>query len=109
MEGTSLIMALSITTTQENDTIIINLEGRLDVIGAKEAEAVFVEAVEKDADIILDMSELAYTASAGLRVIKRVNKGCKDKGHKLILRNVCDDVMEVFEITGFAAMLTFEE
>ena len=57
---------------------------------------------------MLDMSELDYIASAGLRALKRLRSEVKAKGGTLVLRDVQDDVMEVFEMTGFAAMLTFE-
>ena len=86
----------------------IKLVGRLDVIAAKEAEAAFAAAAEEAKDVVLDLSELDYIASAGLRALKRLRGDLRDKGCDLTLRGVQDDVMDVLELTGFAAMLTFE-
>ena len=54
------------------------------------------------------MTELDYIASAGLRALKRLNADITANGGTLVLRGVQDKVMEVFEMTGFAVMLTFE-
>jgi anti-sigma B factor antagonist len=54
------------------------------------------------------MAELDYIASAGLRALKRLRGDVRKNGGTLTLRNVQEDVMEVFEMTGFAAMLNFE-
>ena len=86
----------------------IKLVGRLDAKAAREAEAAFAEAVSKAPNIVLDMMELDYIASAGLRLLKRLRSDVRANGGTLILRGVQDNIMEVFEMTGFAAMLSFE-
>lgn len=103
-------MAFSATIIQQDDTVIVlALEGRLDVKAAHEAENIFQTAAQASTDVVLDMTELVYIASAGLRAIKTLYKSTKDSGHSLIVRNITEDVLEVFEITGFASMLKFEE
>ena len=52
------------------------------------------------------MKELVYISSAGLRVLLGAHKRFKKNGFKVT--NVCDDVMEVFEMTGFVDMLVIE-
>ena len=99
---------LTISNTVNGDVDVVKLVGRLDVKAAKEAEAAFAEAAERSANIVLDLSELDYIASAGLRTLKRLRGAVNANGGTLVLRGVQDDVMEVFELTGFAAMLTFE-
>jgi anti-sigma B factor antagonist len=86
----------------------VKLVGRLDVKAAREAEAAFTEAATAASNVVLDMAELDYIASAGLRALKRLRGDVRKNGGTLTLRNVQDDVMEVFEMTGFAAMLNFE-
>lgn len=99
---------LNITSKQDGSTLELKLSGRLDVNTAKNADKAFTEAVESADSIVLDCSELEYCSSAGLRAIKRLRLGARAKGASLVLRGVQDGVMEVFELTGFAALLKFE-
>ena len=86
----------------------VKLAGRLDVKAAREAEQGFADAAAAAPNVVLDMSELDYIASAGLRALKRLRTDVDANGGTLVLRGVKEDVMEVFEMTGFAVMLTFE-
>ncbi len=97
-----------IKSTINGDVNEVKLVGRLDVKAAREAEQGFSEAATAAPNVVLDMAELDYIASAGLRALKRLSSDVKANGGTLVLRNVQDDVMEVFEMTGFAVMLTFE-
>ena len=99
---------LEISNTVNGDVNEVKLVGRLDVKAAHEAESAFAEAAQAARNVVLDLSELDYIASAGLRALKRLRGDVSANGGTLVLRNVQDDVMEVFEMTGFAAMLTFE-
>ena len=99
---------LTISNTVQGDVNEVKLVGRLDVKAAREAESAFAEAAGAAKNVVLDMSELDYIASAGLRALKRLRGEVRQNGGTLTLRGVQDDVMEVFEMTGFAAMLNFE-
>lgn len=99
---------LTMSSTVNGDVNEVKLVGRLDVKAAREAEAGFAEAASAAKNVVLDLSELDYIASAGLRALKRLRGDIRENGGTLTLRGVQDDVMEVFEMTGFAAMLTFE-
>ena len=99
---------LSIESTVNGDVNEVKLVGRLDVKAAREAESAFAEAAAAAPNVVLDMTELDYIASAGLRALKRLRGDVRGNGGTLTLRGVQEDVMEVFEMTGFAAMLTFE-
>ena len=99
---------LTTSSTVNGDVNEVKLVGRLDVKAAKEVELAFSEACEAAPNIVLDMSELEYIASAGLRALKRLCGAVDENGGTLVLRGVQDNVMEVFEMTGFALMLTFE-
>ena len=98
---------LEINTVAEDNTTVVYLIGRLDVKAAKDADAAFAEAAEEAKDVILDLADLDYIASAGLRALKRLRDAVRKNGNSLVVRNVQENVMEVLEMTGFAAMLTF--
>ena len=84
------------------------LIGRLDANTAPEAEEIFKEMIERFDTIVLNMEQLDYISSAGLRVIKIIHMGMKKKNGELILTKVQKMVMEVFEMVGFAGLLKFE-
>ena len=84
------------------------LEGRLDTLTAPEAEEVFNQTAERFDKVILNMRDLEYVSSAGLRTLKRLHMAMKKKNGNLVLTNVRKMVMEVFEMTGFAGLLMFE-
>ena len=84
------------------------LIGRLDANSAPEAEEIFKEMIERFDTIVLNMEQLDYISSAGLRVIKIIHMGMKKKNGELILAKVQKMVMEVFEMVGFAGLLKFE-
>ena len=99
---------LTITNNVNGDVNEVKLVGRLDVKAAREAESAFAEAAGAAQNVVLDMTELDYIASAGLRALKRLKSLVGENGGTLVLRGVQDNVMEVFEMTGFSLMLTFE-
>ena len=84
------------------------LEGRLDTLTAPEAEEVFNQTAERFDKVILNMRDLEYVSSAGLRTLKRLHMAMKKKNGNLVLTNVRKMVMEVLEMTGFAGLLKFE-
>ncbi|MBQ6159564.1 MAG: STAS domain-containing protein [Oscillospiraceae bacterium] len=83
------------------------LVGRLDSVTSEEAGKVFDELTERFDDLILNMKDLDYISSAGLRLLKRAYMAMRRKGGSLKLKNVNKMVMEVFEVTGFAGLLQF--
>ena len=80
-------------------------DGRLDTTTAPEFEAFLNENREGAASVVLDCEKLVYISSAGLRVLLAAQK--KMKGSMKLI-NVCELVMEVFEMTGFADVLVIE-
>lgn len=98
---------MTITQTKENTNLVIALEGRLDTSTAPELDTVVSEALTDITDLVLDFSKLEYVSSAGLRVILKAQKIMQRKG-SMKLVHVNEMVMEVFDITGFADILTIE-
>ena len=84
------------------------LEGRLDTVTAPEAEEIFLQTAERFDALVLNMAGVEYVSSAGLRVIKRLYMAMVKKRGSLMLTNVREMVMEVFEMTGFAGLLTIK-
>ena len=99
------------TTIQEFDeNIIVTMVGSLDTAAAIETEQILkpVTAEEVVKDIVIECQELEYIASSGLRILLDVLKKTKAKGKRVILRNVNDDIKNVFKITGFINLFEFE-
>lgn len=82
------------------------LEGRLDAVTAPEVEDVFLQMTERFEKLILNMQELQYISSAGLRVLKKTYMASVKKNGVLQLCHVNKMVMEVLEMTGFSGLLT---
>ncbi len=97
-----------VSSTASGDVNELRLFGRLDVKAAKEADEAFAKAAAEATNVRLDLSELDYIASAGLRALKRLRTAVRGNGGTLTVVGVKDNVMDVLEMTGFAAMLTFE-
>lgn len=99
---------MTIAKEIQETTLTLVLEGRLDTTTAPALEAELKESLQENiTSLILDMKGLVYLSSAGLRVILAVQKQMNRQGNMKI-RNVCETIMEVFEVTGFVDILTIE-
>ena len=98
---------MTIQVQNEGKLCTINLAGRLDTTTAPELEKAVLENTAGVETLIFDLKELSYTSSAGLRVFLKAQKQMNRQG-TMILRNVCSDIMEIFEVTGFTDILTIE-
>ena len=88
-----------------NATAQLKVEGRLDTITAPELDKRINELDVKE--IVLDLVNLEYISSAGLRVLLKAQKAMNVQGNMKVT-HVNDSIMEVFEITGFLDILTIE-
>lgn len=96
---------MTVNVEKKASETVIAIVGRVDTVTAPALEKVIKEN-ESDSKLVLDMNSVEYISSAGLRVLLCAQKNAKDGAMKLI--NVPKDVMEVFEMTGFADILTIE-
>ena len=86
---------------------VLEISGRLDTNTAPALEKTIREDIPADINLVLDLKELEYLSSAGLRVLLGAQKQMQKRG-SMKVRNVCEVVREVFEITGFDTILTIE-
>lgn len=98
---------MTINKEKNNGILTLAIEGRLDTVTAPELEKVVNEETADVRELVLDMKGLEYISSAGLRVLLAAQKKMNKQG-VMKLTDVCDAVMEVFEMTGFADILTIE-
>ena len=98
---------MTIKKHRQGAELTVMLEGRLDTASAPDLDAVVKNELLGVDTFILDLKKLQYTSSAGLRVILIAQKTMNKQG-KMILKNVAEAVMEVFEMTGLSDLLTIE-
>ena len=98
---------MNINIEKVDNSTVFKLEGRLDTVTAPELENAINNEGEALKNLVLDFGGINYISSAGLRVLLGAQKKMQKIG-SMKVRNVCEDVMEVFEMTGFADILTIE-
>ena len=97
---------MKINSTKDAGKVTVALEGRLDTITAPDLEKELKILNEGAEEVIFDFADLEYISSAGLRVLLSEQKSLQPSGGKMIVKNVNEVIMEVFEITGFVEVLT---
>ncbi len=98
---------LDIRKNQEGSKLEFILDGRLDTITAPQLEEEVKASIDGVTERIFDFSGLAYVSSAGLRVLLSSQKTMNEKG-SMVVRNVSDEIQEIFDVTGFSDILTIE-
>lgn len=98
---------MNITKKLDQKKLTLSLEGRLDTMTAPELEKEIEASLDGTDELTLDFNGLEYISSAGLRVILKAQKIMSAKGCMKLI-GVNETIMEVFEITGFADILTIE-
>ena len=98
-------MTIEIKKT-ETETII-EIVGRLDTITAPALDKTINEDIGDTKNLVLDVKGMEYISSAGLRVLLAAQKKMQKIGSMKVI-GVCEEVMEVFEMTGFADILVIE-
>lgn len=98
---------MDILKEKDGKTLVVKLVGRLDTKTSPELTESLKGDLDDIEELTLDLSELIYVSSAGLRVILATQKIMNKQGSMKVI-NVQDIVMEVFEATGFVDILTIE-
>ncbi len=99
---------MNIVKNTENSKLTVALEGRLDTNTAPQLEQELKESLADITELVIDMAGLEYVSSAGLRVLLSVHKTMMaSKG--MVIKNVNEEIKEIFDITGFSDVLNIEE
>ena len=98
---------MTIEIKRNAEVTTIDIVGRLDTTTAPELDKTINEDITDVKDLVLNLKGLEYISSAGLRVLLGAQKKMKKIG-SMKLVHVREEVMEVFEMTGFSDILTIE-
>lgn len=96
---------MKITSTKDAGKLTVAISGRLDTSTAPELETELKSKLTDVTDFVIDLAELEYISSAGLRVILSAQKKMNKQGSMKLI-NVSETIMEIFDITGFTDILT---
>ncbi|MCH5201267.1 MAG: STAS domain-containing protein [Oscillospiraceae bacterium] len=99
---------MEINVKAQGSELEVSVAGRLDTTTAPKLEAELNNGMSGITALTLDFAELEYISSAGLRVLLAAQKAMNKQG-TMVIRNVNETIMEVFEITGFIDILQIEE
>ncbi len=98
---------MTINKTQNGSELIIALEGRLDTTTAPQLDEEIKSSLDGVDKLVFDMNKLEYISSAGLRVLLSAQKVMNKQG-SMVVKNVSEEINEIFEVTGFIDILTVE-
>ena len=96
---------MTISKALEGSKLTIILEGRLDTTTSPALEAELKDALTGITELVFDFEKLEYISSAGLRILL-ANQKIMNKQGSMVIKNVNEVIAEVFEVTGFADILT---
>lgn len=98
---------MKVETKKDNNNLTIELEGRLDTNTAPNLEKELSDLNGVD-NLTFDFNKLDYISSAGLRVLLACQKEINSKSGSMVVKNVKEEIQEVFDMTGFSDILTIE-
>ena len=92
---------MEVKVTTEAAATVAALIGRLGTLAAQEIAPQMDELKNVDGTLVLDCTELSYISSSGLRIFLTLRKAAAEKGGKVIVRNISNEIRSVFMMTGF--------
>ena len=96
---------MNVETRVENNTLFIDLDGRLDTITSQQLGELLPNEKRRNLDIDFNFEKLEYVSSAGLRILVLFKKEAQATNNKMVIRNINDVVKEIFTVTGFDKIL----
>lgn len=97
-----------ITTERNGGRMTVKLDGKLDAVTALELDKVMAKSLDGVTELTIDLKNLHYIASAGLRILLKTQKRMQLQGQMIVV-NIQRDVRTIMEMTGFSTLLTLEE
>ena len=98
---------MQIVKTQQDSTLTLALEGRLDTLTSSQLDAEIQGKLDGVTSLVFDFAKLAYISSAGLRILLAAQKVMNKQG-TMVIKNAGQEIREIFDVTGFSDILTVE-
>ena len=98
---------LEIRFRKEDAKLTVELKGRLDTSTSPELETELKPLLKGTTELIVELSELAFITSAGLRVLLKAAQAMEGQG-EMTVRNPNSEVREIFEVTGFGSIFNIK-
>ena len=99
---------MEVKFNKQDSSLTVMISGNIDTVTAPELDSKLQENISNVKDLVLDFAAVDYISSAGLRVILMANQQMEDVDGNLTVKNVNEDVRDVFEMTGFDSLLNLE-
>ena len=99
---------MEVKFNKQDSTLTVVISGNIDTVTAPELDVQLQENIPGIKDLVLDFAAVDYISSAGLRVILMANQQMEDVDGNMTVKNVNEDVRDVFEMTGFDSLLNLE-
>ena len=101
---------MEIVITEKSNAAVFSIIGRMDALSAPDVETKINQWLEQNKiKLIMDLERLDYISSAGLRILLSAAKKMKARGGVLVLTRLQAGVRQVFEISGFSAIMPIYE
>ncbi len=97
---------MSIVSKRQNNVFILELEGDIDANSAPDISSQVLTTTESESKILMDLTNVAYMSSAGLRMLLKLHRSVNNDGKKLILVGLSEDIKDTMEVTGFLQFFT---
>ena len=101
------VILMQIATVKEDSKLTLTVSGRIDTVTAPELEKYVLDHMEGITEMALDLADVEYVSSAGLRALLQIHKDMSKQG-KLRLLNIRPSVKEIFDMIGFSRIFTIE-
>lgn len=101
---------MTVTTERNGDVLITKTEGRVDGTNAKDFQVLLEDAIDaNESAVLLDLEQLSYISSAGLRVILLIAKSLRNQKAKFAACSLSAPIREIFEISGFDKIIPIHD
>jgi anti-sigma B factor antagonist len=100
---------MNVTVKKEGEVSIITVEGSIDSKTAPELQQTVLDVTAEANDVVIDLSNVSFVSSAGLRVLLMVYRQIKAKNGKVILAGVSEEIKDVMSMTGFITFFELTE